>query len=75
MKETQCDKVLRHLKEFGSISPLEAISEYGILRLASRISDLKGQGYNIVSTTKSSLNRFGETTHYSVYYLATEKEN
>lgn len=40
-KTTQCDRVLRHLSDYGSITSLEAISEYGILRLASRISDLK----------------------------------
>jgi hypothetical protein len=50
------------------------MEEYGIYRLASRISDLKGQGYNIISETKTSKNRYGETTHFSVYRLATEKE-
>ena len=70
MKETQCDRILRHLRDYGSISSLEAITEYGILRLASRINDLKRQGYPITSETKSSKNRYGETTHYSVYKLA-----
>ena len=35
MRTTQCDRILRHLKDYGSITSLEAISEYGILRLAS----------------------------------------
>ena len=70
MKETQCDRILRHLRDYGTISSLEAITEYGILRLASRINDLKRQGYPITSETKSSKNRYGETTHYSVYKLA-----
>ena len=74
MKITQNDRILRHLKDYGSISSLEAITEYGILRLASRISDLKGQGINIVSETKTGKNRYGETTHFKVYRLA-EKEN
>lgn len=73
MKITQNDRILRHLKDYGSISSLEAITEYGILRLASRISDLKGQGINIVSETKTGKNRYGETTHFKVYRLA-EKE-
>lgn len=30
---TQCEKVLRHLRKFGSITPMEAIQEYGIMRL------------------------------------------
>lgn len=68
-KMTQCERILRHLKDYGSISSLEAITEYGILRLASRISDLKGQGYTIISETKTGKNRYGENTRYSVYHL------
>ena len=75
MKITQCERILRHLKDFGSITSLEAVTEYGIMRLASRINDLKAQGYNIISNTQTSKNRYGETTHYSVYRLAEEKEN
>lgn len=74
MKVTQCDKVLRHLKDHGSITSFEAFNEYGILRLASRINDLRAQGIAIVSETATGKNRYGETTHYSVYRLA-EKEN
>lgn len=73
MKETQCDRILRHLKDFGSISTLEAITEYGILRLASRINDLKRCGYNIVSTTGRAINRYGEETRFSVYKLIEEE--
>ena len=72
MKETQCDRILRHMRDYGTISSLEAITEYGILRLASRISDLKKRGYNIVSTTGTAMNRYGEVTHYSVYKLIEE---
>lgn len=41
MAITQCEIVLRHLRDYGAISPLEAMAEYGIMRLASRIADLK----------------------------------
>lgn len=72
MKTTQCDRILRHLKDFGSISSLEAVSEYGIMRLAARISDLKKKGYDISSETASAKNRYGEPTRYSVYRLTQE---
>jgi hypothetical protein len=75
MKTTQCDRILRHLKDYGSITSLEAVTEYGILRLASRINDLRAQGIAIVSEVASGRNRYGETTHYSVYRLAEEKED
>jgi hypothetical protein len=73
MKTTQCERIIRHLLDYGSISSLEAITEYGILRLASRINDLKRNGVNIISETKTGKNRYGETTHYKVYKLAEEE--
>lgn len=72
MKTTQCDRILRHLKDFGSISSLEAVSEYGIMRLAARISDLKKKGYAISSETASAKNRYGEVAYFSVYRLTQE---
>ena len=70
MKITQCERILRHLKDFGSITSLEAIQEYGLLRLASRINDLKQQGYCIHAERGSGKNRYGEATHFTVYRLA-----
>lgn len=70
MKITQCDRILRHLKDNGSITSIEAVKEYGIMRLASRINDLKAQGIAIVSEVGTGKNRYGETTHFSVYRLA-----
>ena len=69
MKTTQCQRIIRHLKDFGSISSLEAMSEYGIMRLASRITDLKRQGYCFSVPMVKGQNRYGEPTHYAVYTL------
>ena len=74
MKMTQCDRILRHLRDHGSITSLEAIGEYSILRLAARIKDLKRRGYKITSETVHGKNRYGEPTHYSVYRLTEDKE-
>ena len=65
----QCDRIIRHLEDYGSITSLEAMKEYGIMRLASRITDLKRKGYKIASETVSGENRYGEPTHYSKYRL------
>jgi len=70
MKETQCDRILRHLRDYGTISSLEARRSIPYSVIASRINDLKRRGYPITSETKSAKNRYGETTHYSVYKLA-----
>lgn len=74
MKLTQCDRIMRHLREIGDIDDLTAYSEYGIRRLASRIHDLKVQGYEIEVENKKSKNRYGEPTHYAVYGLKEEKQ-
>ena len=66
---TQCDRIVRHLEDYGSITSLEAIQEYGILRLASRINDLRRAGYRITSSTVAGKNRYGEITRYSIYRL------
>lgn len=72
---TQCDRIVRHLQDYGSITSLEAMKEYGIMRLASRINDLKRRGYKIISITEKSKNRYGEPTYYSVYMLAEKNKN
>lgn len=72
---TQCQRILDYMRQFGSISTLEAFNDLGVARLASRIRDLKDQGYNIVSETKTSKNRLGESTFYKVYKLADGGNN
>lgn len=69
---TQCERVLRHMKDFGSITSAEAISEYGIYRLASRISDLKRLGVPIKKEIVSCKNRFGENTCFAKYSIGDD---
>lgn len=71
---TQCDLILMHMKKYGSITHMEAESEYGIARLASRINDLRRQGVAIKSEIIAGKNRRDETTHYARYYLAEAAE-
>lgn len=66
---TQRERILRHLQDYGSITSLEAVNEYGCMRLAARISDLREQGHNITSEPTKGRNRYGETTYYSTYRL------
>lgn len=66
---SQCDRIIRHMKDYGSITSLEAMQEYGIMRLASRINDLRKLGYNIQVITETGKNRYGEKTSYARYSL------
>lgn len=49
MTEKQTEKILKYMQEHGSITPLEALEEAGCMRLAARISDLRHDGYNIIT--------------------------
>ena len=73
MKETQCKRIIRYLEEFGSISTLQAFADLGVARLASRIHDLRKQGYAFRTSTGTALNRYGEVTHYKIYRLAEDQ--
>ncbi len=66
---TQNDRILRHLRDYGSISSMEAVQEYGIMRLASRISDLKKAGIPIRREMVAGKNRYGENTSYARYSI------
>lgn len=66
---TQKERIMRHLRDYGSITQLEAMKEYGIMRLASRISDLKNDGVAIRRTTESGKNRYGEKTSWARYSI------
>lgn len=66
---TQKKRVLGHLNSYGSITQLEAIGEYGIMRLASRIKDLKNDGYSIKKEMVESKNRWGEIVRFAKYTL------
>lgn len=66
---TQCDRILRHLESGGSLTAAQAISEYGIYRLASCINDLKKQGIPIRKRQGKSKNRYGENVTFAEYYL------
>lgn len=72
-KMTQCDRILRHMEDYGSIDPMTAIKDYGCMRLSARIADLKGMGYPIHAKRVRGKNRYGESTNYCVYSLIKEE--
>ena len=69
-RPTQCERIKDYLEYHGSITSLQAIMDLGILRLASRISEMKKAGVNIASKPKVVKNRFGEDCRITEYFLA-----
>lgn len=72
-KPTQAQRVLDYIKTFGSITQLEALRDLGVMRLASRISELKSQGYPIDSKIETVKNRFEEKVHIKRYMMREQQ--
>ena len=66
---TQCEKILDYMERYGSITPLDAMREFGCMRLAARINDLINTGVNIKSEMVSYKNAYGDTVKYAMYSL------
>ena len=66
---TQAERVLGYMENHGSITQLEALKDLGVFRLASRISDLRKQGYVIKGEMVKVENRFGETCRVKRYSI------
>lgn len=69
MMITQNEMIIQYIKDYGSITPLEALQEFGCMRLASRIRELKKKGYEINSCIIKSKNRYGKPMHYTKYFF------
>jgi len=66
---TQNDMIRTHLRSGKSITPLDALREYGCFRLAARIADLRAEGLNIQTSTIQSN---GKT--YASYRIVGQQE-
>ena len=68
MKRTPRKKlILDYIREFGSITPLEAIRDLGCYRLSARVHDLRKAGFNIVTTMIDVKNRYGGVSQIAKY--------
>jgi len=70
VRVSQKDRISKYLDDFGSITPLEAMRDLGIMRLGARIWEMIRAGENIVKDTECALNRYGQVTRYARYRRA-----
>ena len=69
-KRSQKHYILAHLRKYGFIEPLTALREYGVYRLGARISDLRDEGYNILTERTESVSMLtGNRVSYATYRL------
>lgn len=55
---TQCDMILRYMQDTGSITPWEAMREFGCMRLGARIYDLRRRGVEVTRELVTDRNRY-----------------
>ena len=71
-KPTQNERILQYMADFGSITQMDALQDLGVMRLASRISDLRRLGYPIISKVETVKNRYGEKCYIKRYSMKEE---
>lgn len=69
MRTTQNQKILNHLRMYGTLTSLEAFQMYQITRLSGRIHELRKQGYNIIKERRKAING----AVYAAYKLEGEQ--
>lgn len=65
----QCERVLKELRSGLRLTQFESIQKLGILRLASRIDELRQSGHKIKTEMIQVENRYGEKCHVANYIL------
>lgn len=73
---TQTEEFYEYMRKYGSITPFEAFHELGIMRLASRIADLKKAKIGVNREMIEVKARNGRKAHVAQYSLIeSEVEN
>lgn len=71
-RQAQVERVISYMREHGSCTSLEALTELGILSFPKRICEMKKQGFYITSKWESGESRYGNTFRVKRYYLIEE---
>ena len=70
---TQEDRVLKYMRDFGSITSLDAFRDLGVTRLSAKIFNLKSD-YHIEYKWEITKNRYGDTVKFKRYYLVGDQD-
>lgn len=65
----QANRIIEYMRSHGSITTKEAMTELGVLRLASRIHELRSSGYNIGDVYLNVHDRYGNETRVKKYFI------
>ena len=71
-KMNRAERVYQYMREFGSITPMDAFQDLGYTRLACAINEMKRDGHKVRKEYETKKNRFGQPVTYARYYLGDE---
>lgn len=71
----QREQIIQYIKDFGSITSYSAYVDLGITQLASRIKELKEQGYYFTYEIEVKKNRYGKKVRFKRYKLGGTHES
>lgn len=69
---TQNEQVLSYIRQHGSIDAWRAMRDLRIMRLASRVHDLREAGFQITGTMKEHVAHDGSVKRWKEYYIAAD---
>lgn len=71
----QREMIIQYINDFGCITSYEAYIDLGITQLATRIKELKEQGYVFSYEWISKKNRYGKPIRFKKYKLEGGQSN
>jgi hypothetical protein len=73
-KITQKERIIKYIKDFGSITSFQAYADLGITQLGARIDGLQKDGYKFKKETENGTNRYGDAVHFTRYSFIEQDE-
>lgn len=71
----QRERIYDYITVFGSITPMDAFSDLGITKLATRVSEMREEGVNVIGEWETTKNRFGKKVRYMRYKLGEQNND
>ena len=68
----QREQIYDYIVGFGSITPMDAFADLGITKLATRVSEMRAEGVDIIGEWESKKNRYGKTIRYMRYRIGDQ---
>lgn len=69
MKKTQKKKIIEYMKQFGSVTSWEAYRDLSITQFATRIKELKEEGYRFQTKWEKRKNHEGKLVNFKRFYF------